>query len=71
VPKGQKKALVEALKVQRQRQINSAFAVVLDLDAFLLDPVEPDLRAFVGERIKTNLTQFRDALPKDTPRKGK
>jgi hypothetical protein len=70
-PKDQRKVLVESLKVKRQRQVNSAFAVVLDLDAFLLDPVEPDIRGFVGERIKTNLVQFREALPKDTPRKGK
>jgi hypothetical protein len=71
VPQGQKKALVEALKVQRQRQINSAFAVVLDLDAYLLDPAEPDLRGFVEDRATTNLVQFREALPKETPKKGK
>jgi len=57
--------------VKRQRQINSAFAVVLDVDAFLLDPTEPDLRGFVEERARTNLAQFREALPKDTAKKGK
>ena len=30
----QNKVLAEALKKQRQRQINSAFSVVLDMDAF-------------------------------------
>jgi hypothetical protein len=70
-PRPQRKALMESLKVRRQRQINSAFAVVLDIDAFLLDPEEPDIHGFVEERVKTNLEYFREALRKDTPKKGK
>jgi hypothetical protein len=63
-PKKQRKALLEAMKKQRQRQINSAFAVVLDIDAFLLEPAECDLADFVGKRNRTNLAMFRDAVSK-------
>lgn len=66
----QKQVLLEALKKQRQRQINSAFAVVLDIDAFLLEPAECDLAGFVGERSRTNLAMFRDAVAKQG-QKGK
>lgn len=71
VSKGQEKALREALKQQRQRQINSAFAVALDIDAYLLDPVEPDIADFVKERNSTNLDLFRNGLPKEPGKKGK
>ena len=66
----QKKELLEALKKQHQRQINSAFAVLLDMDAFLLDPVEPNLPEFVQVRLQTNLQQFRNALAKEPTTKG-
>lgn len=66
----QKKALLEAMKRQRQRQINSAFSVVLDIDAFLLHPAECDLASFVQERTATNLQMFRDAVAKAN-KKGK
>jgi hypothetical protein len=62
--KKQRKALLEAMKKQRQRQINSAFAVVLDIDAFLLEPAECDLADFIGKRTRTNLAMFRDAVSK-------
>jgi hypothetical protein len=68
--KSQKRALLEAMKKQRQRQINTAFAAVLDIDAFLLEPTKCDLAAFVAERTRTNLQMFRDAVGKQT-RKGK
>lgn len=68
--KKQKQALLEAMKKRRQRQIDSAFAVVLDIDAFLLEPVECDLAGFAGERTRTNLVMFRDAVAKPSP-KGK
>jgi hypothetical protein len=68
--KKQKQTLLEAMKKQRQRQINSAFAVVLDIDAFLLEPAECDLASFVGERTRTNLAMFRDAVGKPS-QKGK
>ena len=70
-PRNQKQVLIEALKKKRQRQINSAFAVVLDIDAFLLNPTEVNLRAFAQEHAETNLKRFREALPKDRIRKGK
>jgi hypothetical protein len=60
--KKHKRALLEAMKKQRHRQINPAFAVVLDIDAFLLEPPECDLGTFIGERNKTNLVMFRDAV---------
>jgi hypothetical protein len=62
--KKQRKALLEAMKKQRQRQINSAFAVILDIDAFLLEPAECDLADFIGKRTRTNLAMFRDAVSK-------
>jgi hypothetical protein len=68
--KKQKRVLVEAMKKKRHRQINTAFAAVLDIDAFLLEPAECDLAAFVGERTRTNLQMFRDAVGKPT-QKGK
>jgi hypothetical protein len=71
VPRGQRKVLLEAMKKQRQRQINSAFAVEVDIDAFQLEPVEPDLNGFAREHAQTNLQQFREALPKDPAKKGR
>jgi hypothetical protein len=68
--KKQKRAVLEAMKKKRQRQIDSAFAVVLDIDAFLLEPAECDLATFVGDRNRTNLQMFRDAVEKQT-QKGK
>ena len=68
--KKQRRAVLEAMKKKRQRQIDSAFAVVLDIDAFLLEPPECDLAAFVGEHTRTNLQMFRDAVAKQT-QKGK
>jgi hypothetical protein len=58
------------MKKQRQRQINSAFAVALDIDAFLLEPSECDIAGFVGDRARTNLAMFRDAVAKPS-QKGK
>lgn len=68
--KKQKRMLLEAMKKKRQRQIDSAFAVVLDIDAFLLEPAECDLADFVGKRTRTNLAMFRDAVTKPS-QKGK
>ncbi len=65
----QKKALLQAMKKKRQRQIDSAFAVVLDIDAYQQEPVEPDIAGFVKERNSSNLQMFRDALPKDTSKR--
>jgi hypothetical protein len=68
--KKQKQVLLEAMKKKRQRQIDSAFAVVLDIDAFLPEPGECDLAGFVAERTGTNLQMFREAVAKDV-QKGK
>lgn len=67
----QKKALFDVLKKNRQRQINSAFSVVLDLDAFLLEPEAFDTRQFIDENHRDNLRRFRDAIPKTPGKKGK
>jgi hypothetical protein len=67
--KEQKQALLQAMKKKRQRQIDSAFAVVLDIDAYQQEPVEPDIAGFVKERNSSNLQMFRDALPKDTSKR--
>lgn len=61
----QGKALTEALKKKRQRQLDAAFAVKLDIDAFQLEPTEPNIGEFVRERHATNLELFRDALSKE------
>jgi hypothetical protein len=66
----QRHALLEALKQKRQRQINSAYAVVLDVDAFLLAPAEPDLPAFAREQSQAILLAFKKALA-DAPKKEK
>ncbi len=71
VHENQRKVLMETLRKERQRQINSAFAVVLDIDAFLLEPREPDMRRFVEEHAGSNLKLFRESLPKEPPKKGK
>jgi hypothetical protein len=71
VPQKQKQVLLEALKMKRQRQISSAFAVVVDVDAFLVDPDEPDLSAFIQEQAKTILPLFRQAVSTQPPQKGK
>jgi len=71
VSKDRKKALIETLKKQRQHQVASAFVVALDIDAYLLEPAEPDLLAFAQEQSQSNLKRFREALPKDSARKGK
>lgn len=64
--KEQRRILRETLKKQRQRQIDSAFSVMLDIDAFLLEPGECDVAAFASERASTNLPMFRDAVAKTT-----
>jgi hypothetical protein len=69
--KDQKKALLKAMKQKRQRQINAAFAVVLDIDAFLLEPEEFDLRSFLQDNARQNLGRFREALANIPPKKDK
>jgi len=68
----QKKILLDRLKQKRSRQINSAFAVVLDIDAYLEDPLgQPHFGNFVMEHSKRNLERFRSAISSETPKKGK
>ncbi len=71
VPKGQRQAVLSALKKQSQRQINSAFSVVLDIDAFLVDPPEVDLRGFVQQYSQENIKQFGNAIARSSPKKRK
>lgn len=70
--KNQKQVLLETLRKARQRQVNSAFAVELDIDAFLLDPESFELRDFVQQHATGNLQRFRESLSKKDPaKKGK
>jgi hypothetical protein len=66
----QRQVLLQALKQKRQRQIASAYAVVLDVDAYLLAPEEPDLAAFAREQSQAILATFKKASP-EPPKKGK
>lgn len=59
LPKKQKEALKAVLKKQRQRQVNSAFAAVLDMDAYCTDPIEPDVAGFIRVCNSNNLERFR------------
>jgi hypothetical protein len=66
-----KKALLEAMKQKRQRQINSSFAVELDLDAYRKEPQDLEIAHFLGECVRSNLERFRDSLAKEDGKKGK
>jgi hypothetical protein len=67
----QKAVLIQALKKRRQRQINSSFAAVLDIDAYRKEPKELELGQFLRDCLEGNLDRFRNALPKDDGKKGK
>jgi hypothetical protein len=68
----QKKAFLESMKRKRQRQISSAFAVVLDIDTFLLDPPSVYIKEFVKRYSAENLQRFRAAVsPEERQGKGK
>jgi hypothetical protein len=71
MPKNQRHVLIDQLKKKRQRQINSAFAVLLDIDAYLLEPEELNLAEFVEEHGQQNVKRFKEALPKGPSKKGK
>ena len=64
-------ALKKAIKKQRQRQINPAFAAVLDIDAYRKDPAELDVANFIQECSTNNLVRFRSAIPAANGKKGK
>jgi hypothetical protein len=66
----QRRVLIEALKQERQRQIASAYAVVLDVDAYLISPAGPDAPAFAREQSQAILPTFKKSLP-EAPKKGK
>lgn len=59
LPSNQRSALKESLKIKRHRQINTAFSVVLDVDAFVDDPQEIAVKGLVTECNSTNLDRFR------------
>jgi hypothetical protein len=71
VSEKRKTALLAALKQKRQRQLNAAFAVVLDMDTFRLEPEELELSQFLGDCVKSNLERFRNSLPKENSKKGR
>lgn len=71
VSKKRKAALLEAMKKKRQRQINSSFAAVLDIDAYRKEPEELALGQFLGDCVNSNLERFRNSLLKENGKKGK
>jgi hypothetical protein len=71
VSQKQRAVLLEALKQKRQKQINSSFATVLDIDTYRNEPRELDLNQFLGDCLKGNLERFRNSLPKENGKKGK
>jgi hypothetical protein len=71
VSERRKTALLEAMKQKRQRQINTSFAVVLDMDTYRNEPTELDLGQFLGDCVRSNLERFRNSLPKENGKKGK
>ncbi len=71
LPKHQQETLAQTLKKQRQRQINSAFATVLDIDAFRINPVELDVAEFIRDCTSHNLERFRSAIPPGNGKKGR
>jgi hypothetical protein len=64
-------ALKKAIKKKRQRQINPAFAAVLDIDAYRKDPAELDVANFIQECTSNNLERFRSAIPAADGKKEK
>ena len=64
-------ALKKAIKKQRQKQINPAFAAVLDIDAYRNDPAELDVANFIQECNSNNLGRFRSAVVPANGKKGK
>ncbi len=71
VSQKRKAVLLEAIKQKRQKQINSSFAAVLDMDTYRNEPRELDLNQFLGDCLKGNLERFRNSLPKEDGKKGK
>ena len=67
-------ALKKAIKKQRQKQINPAFAAVLDIDAYRNDPAELDVANFIQECNSNNLGHAFAAsksVPANKAKKGK
>src|SRR5262249_34942830 len=70
--KNQRTAFIESMKKKRLRQINSAFAVVLDIDTFLENPDSVDIKGFIKRHSVENLRRFREAVsPEARGGKGK
>lgn len=67
----QRQKLIQALKRKRQRQISSAFAVVLDVDAYLVNQAEADLPTFVREQSQAVLPLLKKALQVEPPPKNR
>lgn len=58
----QRKMLVEQLKAKRHRQVNSGYAVVVDVDAYLEDPKSPDPGDFSRRTVDNILPMIRAAV---------
>jgi hypothetical protein len=58
----QRKILMEQLRQKRHRQVNSSFAVVADVDAYLEEPPSPDPGDFSRRTIDTVLPMIRAAV---------
>ncbi len=67
----QDEALNKTLLQKRQRQINAAFAAVVDIDAYRNDPIELDVAGFIQECTTKNLDRFRDSLSTPNGKKGR
>jgi hypothetical protein len=70
-PQRQRQVLLQALREKRQRQVSSAFAAVLDVDAYLLEPADANLARFAREQSEAILPLFRKALSAEPPKKRK
>jgi hypothetical protein len=71
LPEKQKDVLKQKLKQQRQRQINAAFAALIDIDAYRENPVEVEPGSFIRECNTENLHRVRAAIPTTNNKKGK
>lgn len=58
----QRKMLLDQLKEKRRRQVNSGYAVVVDVDAYLEEPPKPDPEDFARRIIQNALPTIRSAF---------
>jgi len=70
LPERQRDVLLATMKRERQRQINSSYAGVLDIDTYRKEPRELDLSQFLKDCMSENLDRFRNAIPREPDKKG-